>query len=117
MKTLGKLRLVTVLVGVLTALMIVCSQVFYFEFSKPVAGKVETEQQGTSSSNQEEVISLPTTYSLPASTNVLQSHEFSFIEEILLNGKLTDFTPVDVQISIGGLFKTLFHFIIAPNAP
>lgn len=117
MKTLGKLRLLTIIVGVLTALMIVCSQVFYFEFSNPEPKKVETEQQGTSSSNQESIISMPSSYSLPVSTNLSLNHEFSFIEEILFNGKLTEFAPVDVQISIGGLFRTLFHFIIAPNAP
>jgi len=116
MKPFGKIRLLTVLTGILTALLIVFTQLFYFEISRSSSQEQETEQQ-SNSSNEEESISLPSSYSLPASTHVVLNHEFSFIEELLFDGEKTDTSPVELTISTGSLFKTLFHFIISPNAP
>lgn len=117
MKALGKIRVLTVLIGMLTAFVIVFTQLFYFELSKTTEQKPESEQSATSTSGEESYISLPSLYSLPSSIHVVLSHEFSFIEEILLNGKQRESAPVELQLSPGRLFKALFYFIIAPNAP
>lgn len=111
------MRLFTVLLGVLTALVIVLTQLFYFELSESAVQNSETEQQNSSSSDQENIISLPSSYSLPASAHVDLNHEFTVIKEILFDVELLELPPVELQASAGRLFKALFHFIISPNAP
>lgn len=117
MKTPEKIRLITVIAGVLTAVVIIFTQVFYFELSAPVKQNSEIEQESSSANHQEEIISLPSSYSLPSSTHILLEHEFSFIEEILFDGDDAFTLPVTLPLSSGKLFRALFQFIISPNAP
>lgn len=117
MKTTGKIRLLTLLLGILTALVIVVTQMFYFGAARVAEQTPVAEQQDATTSGDESFISLPSLYSLPSSIHVVLSHEFSFIEEILLDGNQTESRPAELQLHPGRLFKTLFYFIIAPNAP
>lgn len=118
MKATGKIRIQAVLAGIVTALVIGFSQLFYFELEAPVGVDSETEQHdATSSSREESSISLPVSYSIPTSYHVVSTHEFSFIEEILFNFEEQELTPAPIRLSAGKLFQTLFQFIISPNAP
>ena len=117
MRAIGKIRLLIVLTGVLIAGVIGFTQSFYFELSEVADQKTKTEQHDPASPGEETVISLPSSYSLPASTHISPEQEFSFIEEFLFQGEEAKVTPVAVLITTGRLFKALFHFIISPNAP
>lgn len=114
MKTVENKRVLIVLAGVLVALTIGFTQLFYFE-AESAYQKPDTEQQ--SNTGEEEIISLPTSYSLPSAFHINLEHDFSFIEEILFDGDEPESTPVVLQLTIDQLFKTLFQVIISPNAP
>jgi hypothetical protein len=117
MKTTQKIRFITVIAGVLTAVVIVLTQLFYFELSAPAKQNTQTEQESKTADHKEEIVSLPSTYSLPSSTHILLEQEFSFIEEILFDGDDAFTLPVTLPLSSGKLFRALFQFIISPNAP
>lgn len=118
MKSLLKTRILIATVGILTALVIVLMQVFCYEFSENLIQKVDTEQQSeTSDKNHDHFISLPASCSLPSSASLILNQEFTFIEELILDGEETEVNPVNVQQATGRLFKALFSFIISPNAP
>ena len=103
--------------GILTAFVIVFSQVFYVAHSaQSVQDDADTEQQ--SSEPEEKGHVTLSTYSLPSpSTSLVLNHDFSFIQEILFDGQKPEGTPAIIQLSAGRLFKALFQFIISPNAP
>jgi FlaG/FlaF family flagellin (archaellin) len=116
MKARKNIRLVTLLAGVLTALVIGYTQMFYAEVSQEQTS--DTEQHSAASSQDEEhSILLPASYSIPSSTHVVLQHDFSFIEEILLAAETDEQAPVALQLATGKLFRALFHYIISPNAP
>jgi hypothetical protein len=116
MKTRNNIRLITLLAGVLTALVIGYTQMFYAEVSQ--AQKSDTEQhRAASSQDGEHSILVPASYSIPASTHIVLQHDFSFIEEILLAAENDEQAPVMLRLATGKLFKALFHYIISPNAP
>lgn len=113
MKTSEKTRLWSLVLGVFTALVIVFSQVLYVPNAEQAAVNPETEQQSS-----EEANFTLSTYSLPSSsTSLVLSHDLSFIQEILFGERKPDATPATIQLSVGRLFKALFQFVIAPNAP
>lgn len=118
MKASGKIRLGSMIAGIITAAIITLTQLFYFEVKTSTEQKPETEQQSsTTPVGQEQHLSLPAPHSLPVSAHVVLSHEFSFIEEIIFGESNPEFRPVEMQRATGKLFKALFQFIISPNAP
>lgn len=118
MKSLLKTRILITTLGILTALVIVLMQVFCYEFSESLIQKVDTEQQSESSdNNRDHFILLPASCSLPSTASLILNHEFTFIEELILDNEETEVNPVNVQLATGRLFKALFSFIISPNAP
>lgn len=113
MKALRKTRLWSLVLGVFTALVIVFSQVLYVPNEEQAVIEPETEQQ----SSEEPGFTL-STYSLPSSsTSLVLSHDLSFIQEILFGEQKPDVASTTIQLSVGKLFKALFQFVIAPNAP
>jgi hypothetical protein len=116
MKSPGKKRVLSVAAGICTALVIAFTQLFYVEISEPFDNKQETGQSA-SSQKEQQYISLPSSFSLPTSAHVVLNHEFSFIKEVVLDNQHSDEKPVAIQLFAGKLFRTLFHFIISPNAP
>ena len=103
--------------GILIAGVICFTQVFYFHLSNDLKQSTESTQRTNSNSGDDEFISIPSSYSLPASTYLNLEHEFSFIEELLFNREETENAPVTIPLTAGRLFRTLFQFIISPNAP
>lgn len=113
MKSLEKTRFWSLALGVFTALVIVFSQVLYVPEAEQDEAGTETEQQ--SSDDTSFTLS---TYSLPSSTtSLVLSHDLSVIQEILFGEHKPEVTPATIQLSVGRLFKALFQFVIAPNAP
>ena len=116
MKSSDRNRVISVWAGICAALVIVATQLFYVEVNEQVQSEIDTEQQN-SPSGEQDFISLPSSFSMPSSAHVVLNHEFSFIEELLLDTVQSEVSPVGKQLSTGKLFKALFHFIISPNAP
>lgn len=113
MKAMEKTRLWSLALGVITALVIVFSQVLYVPNAGQAEADLDTEQQSS-----EEASFTLSTYSLPStSTSLVLSHDLSFIQEILFGEQKPDVAPTTIQLSVGKLFKALFQFVIAPNAP
>ncbi len=117
MKPLKKTRFWSLALGVLTAFVIVFSQVFYVANTEQFTqDHSDTEQQSPESEEKGQVTL--STYSLPSSsTSLVLNHDFSFIQEILFYAQKPEGTPTIIQRSVGKLFKALFQFIISPNAP
>jgi hypothetical protein len=123
MKIYGKYRILTLAAGIATALLIVFSQLFYFQAATYCQKKAENEQKekklpvgktGTET-GREAYISLPTN-SIPSVSHIEISDGISFVLEILLVTNEEE-TNTETLPLANGLFQTLFRFIIAPNAP
>jgi hypothetical protein len=117
MKASKNIRLLTALAGILTAAVIVVTQLFCFELSGAVDQEIKTEQQSQSTSDQEPVFVSVLSYSMPSSVHILPGMEFTFIEELLLDSGNTTVVPTTLLQGAGKLFKALFSVIISPNAP
>jgi hypothetical protein len=107
----------TLFIGIVTALVVVLSQLFLFQPS-PISKKSTEEAQTTNtekSTKQEAHISLPS--SLPSGNTVVVENEFSFIHDIVFETASSCATCKTVLSTTGKFFQTLFRVIIAPNAP
>lgn len=108
----------TLFFGILTALVIVLSQLFWFQaatFTKKVA-ETEQKKDAAKEATQEAQISLPSS-SLPSTNTVVVEHDFSFIHEILFEKENSTEVSKSVLQTAGKFFQTLFRAIISPNAP
>ena len=106
------------IVGVLTALVVVFSQLFLYQgadFCKKEEIRTEKQNQ-ESSEDQETFISLPSSTIL-SSFHKEVSHEAAVLFEISFNEEKPLFCSPEVAFSLGKYFHTLFHIIISPNAP
>lgn len=116
MRNLGKYRIFTLLAGITTALVIVFSQLFYFQAATYCQKKVETTQQEKKAGGAESYISIPSS-SIASTPHIQINQDLSFVLEILFEQEDDDQLRADVTPSVNRLFHTLFRFIIAPNAP
>lgn len=104
--------------GIVTALVIVLSQLFWFQaatFTKKVA-EVEQKADTTKGASEETQISLPSS-SLPSTNTVVVEHDFTFLHEILFEKETSPEVSKSVLQTAGKFFQTLFRAIISPNAP
>lgn len=108
----------TIITGVLTALIIVVSQLFYFETAHTCKKEIKTEQQqdDQSQSGDEAYITLPSS-TLPSSTHVEFNQEAFCLFEILFEEENTEEHDFNVSLPLSKFFQTLFGAIISPNAP
>jgi hypothetical protein len=110
-------RVITVILGIFTAVILVVSQVFFFtgtEFNKK---EQKTEKHSEESSSRQDVPFIVAS-SAPASSIQTQIHqEITFLFEILLAEDEQRSWTTDIPLSLGKYFQTLFHIIISPNAP
>lgn len=110
MKT--NLRYITIIIGCLLAVVIVCSQVYSTQCKS-----VDTEQsEGEDQQSDAASISMAS-FSLPSPVNVQINLDPHCLFEIVFENAEAE-TPVDSDSSIEEkFFLTLFRVIIAPNAP
>jgi hypothetical protein len=116
MKSLGKYRILTLLAGIATAMLIVFSQLFYFQAATYCQKKADTEHSNQKEKGHESYISIPSS-SIASVSNIEINQDLSFVIETLFDSKNESESTVEVAPSVGRLFQTLFRFIIAPNAP
>jgi len=112
---------ITLIIGILTALVIVFFQVFYFQ-AVPVshAGKAATKTEkhdAKEATGDNSVISLPAG-SMPSPTTAVElNHEAVCVLDILFEQETECDPSTTLSHAAGKLFSTLFRVIISPNAP
>lgn len=116
MKSLSRHKILTLLAGIVTAGVIVFSQLFYFQAATYCQEKVDTEQHDGKSDAPESHISIPS--STISSTSSIEIHQdLSFILETLFEKESADVSDHEISLPVNKFFSTLFRFIISPNAP
>jgi hypothetical protein len=119
MKSLEKHRKITLLMGIFTALVLVFSQLFYFQAAKQAAtycqNQADTEQPGDNGS-QASFLSIPSS-SIAVTPHIEINQELSFVLEILFNKENPDALVDEAPAIVSKFFQALFRVIIAPNAP
>jgi len=116
MRTLGKHRIATLMLGTITALVIVFSQLFYFQAADYCQQKAKTDQHTESSKEEATYISIPSS-TISSSQTIQLNQDFTFVLEILFDGDEEQPERGYPTVSLGKIFRTLFSVIIAPNAP
>lgn len=114
-----RIQSITLILGSLLAVAIICAQLFQFQSASSYASKkdIKTEQQQNEQSNSEEsVITLPS-FSLPTSVHVSLTQEAHYLFEILFEDVPEKTSNTEAPAFPEKLFNTLFRVIISPNAP
>jgi hypothetical protein len=109
-------RIWNLIFGVITALVVVISQLFWFQGAGFLKGKAATEQTAKAEDQGKAHISLPST-SLPSNHSVELQQELSFLHEIFAEEETTAEVTTTIYATVGKFFETLFSVIISPNAP
>jgi hypothetical protein len=113
----ARIRTTTLIAGILTALVIVVSQLFYFETAHVAKKEIKTEQQQQDDqSGDEAYITLPSS-TLPSSTHVEFGQEIFYLFDILFEEEKIEEHDFNVSLPLSKFFQTLFGTIISPNAP
>ncbi len=116
MKTLFRHKILTLLAGVAIALVIVFSQLFYFQAANYCQKKVDTQQHDQKTDVPKSHISIPS--STITSTSHFEIHQhISFALEILFELEPEEKSSDIVSFPTSRFFHTLFRFVISPNAP
>lgn len=126
-----KNRKLIIILGAITAFVIVFSQVFLYqgasfrkeEVKTEKQDKDNTDKQGKQGKQDKQTDPQEAFFSIP-SNSVLSSFHFEFTAKIILLQALFFEAPAsqknfadEIPISLGKYFHTLFHIIISPNAP
>lgn len=112
------MRIWTLITGLSMAVVIIVSQLFYFEGPRQEKSDIKTEQQNQSSQSTDEgyVISLPTSI-LPSYLHVEFQQASFCLFEILFETREVKEAAFNFKLPKGKFFQTLFQSIISPNAP
>jgi len=104
------------LAGIVTAGVIVFSQLFYFQAATYCQEKVDTEQSEKKSDAPESYISIPSS-TISSTSNIELHQDISFALEALFENESDEEPTNTISIPVNKFFSTLFRFIISPNAP
>lgn len=107
---------ITMAIGVIVAVAIVCSQFFYLPQASVSKKDTATEQHETEHSDDDISFSVPST-SLPSSAHVELNPHIFFLFEILYTESVQNVPPFKIAIPLGQFFRTVFGLTISPNAP
>lgn len=116
MKRLFRHKILTLLAGIVTAGVIVFSQLFYFQAANYCQEKVDTEQHDQKTDAPESYISIPSS-TITSTTSIEINQDISFVLESLLEKEADEETSHSITLPVNKFFHTLFRFIISPNAP
>ena len=111
----SKIRLGTLIAGILTALVVVISQLFYFQTAAHAKKEVKTEQQQSEDSGDEAYITLPSS-TLPSSVHIELDQCFCLLEIFSEEEEDEDHT-INFTPPVSQFFQILLGAIISPNAP
>ena len=120
MKRQVRQRILTVILGLITAGAVVLSQAFYYQLTEFKKESVKTEQSDSSSQDKSEhsetFISVPDS-SIPSTFTIELNQELTVVREILFRADNDGEVYHAPAISAGQIFHTLFSVLISPNAP
>jgi len=116
MKSLFRHKILTLLAGIATAVVIVFSQLFYFQAANYCQKKAETAQHEQKKGGNETHISIPSS-TISSSSHVEITQDLSFVLEILFERESKEEEVTRISLPVNRFFQTLFRFIISPNAP
>lgn len=109
--------------GVVTALVIVFSQLYCFQVvcdkSELLHNKAKQEQKGTDhkkTGDKEAFFAMPSSV-VPPAISICIDQEIVLIYNIVLDEEERDIPQAHGKIPLGKLFLNMFRVIIAPNAP
>ena len=105
MTSLKRHRALTLLVGITTAIVIVFSQLFYFQAATYCQKKADTEQHNKKGTGAETYISIPSS-SIASVSHVEINEDISFVIEVLFDSERdSDVTSVATPLA-DRLFQT-----------
>ena len=115
------IQLFTMITGIVTALVIVFSQFFYFQDAaspkKLTNNHVTEKHEKQDKAQKKAVISLPS-FSQQTSTHAeVNPKSSTFLFDIVFGESNEQDHSTAVPISVGKFFQTLFRVFISPNAP
>lgn len=114
-----KYKLLTIILGISTALLVVLSQLFYYQGAELCKKEIKTKQkdaQESDNSQNETLVSLHS-FTVQAACGVHLSHEATLLFEIFNREDKKVVLSHYLPVSLGKYFLTLFRITIAPNAP
>lgn len=113
-----RVHTLTIIMGVITAFVMVFSQVFYFQPSSFAKKEIKTEKQEKQQDDKNDsYISLPSFSQPTSSVHVELDQKPLCLFEIFFGKGTEENSEHDIPLSLGKFFQTLFRVIIAPNAP
>lgn len=115
MKSLFRHNILTLMVGAI-AVVIVFSQLFYFQAANYCQEKVDTQQHDQKTDVPESHISIPSS-TISSTSNVEIRQYFSFVLETLFEKESDEESSNNISLPVNKFFHTLFRFIISSNAP
>jgi hypothetical protein len=116
MSSLLKHRVFALIAGLITAGVIIFSQLFYFQAATYCQKKVESTQHEEKAADHKSYISIPSS-TIASVQGIELNQDLSFVLEILVD-KEEDSNTHSIHVPIHSRYlQTLFRFIIAPNAP
>src|SRR5687768_9142509 len=107
-----RLHTITICMGVLTALVVVCSQLFFFQTARYVKKEIKTEKHEKQQDSDDLNVTLPS-FSQPSSAHVEANQESCCLFQILFEKSKGEDHSDQLSFSFSKLFKTLFRVIIA----
>jgi hypothetical protein len=116
MKSLFRHKILTLLAGIATAMVIIFSQLFYFQAATYCQEKADTEQHDQKTEAPESYISIPSS-TISSTSHIEINQDLNFVLEILFEREPDEENITPVSLSVNRFFQTLFTFIISPNAP
>lgn len=112
----AEIHFATTAIGVIVALAVIASQLFYFPQHSFQKKEVKTEQSQSENSEDQVYFSVaPST--APSSAHVELNPTVFFLFEILFEEKEIESYDFDVSLAPSQCFRTLFGLAISPNAP
>jgi hypothetical protein len=116
MKSLFRYKILTLLAGIATAVVIVFSQLFYFQAATYCQKKAETEHRDQKTGTTETYVSIPSS-TISTTSHIEINQDIAFVLEVLFEREPQEETAPKISLPVNRFFQTLFRFIVSPNAP
>jgi hypothetical protein len=111
----NRLQSLTIAMGVVLSLAIICSNLFQFQSRSFATKEVKTDQ--TENQKSDETVSVFSSFSLPTPAQVQLTLQSYCLFEISFEKSNDEIRTSEIPLHPEKLLQTLFSVIIAPNAP
>ena len=112
----AKTHIASAAMGVIVALAVIASQLFYPPHQSLQKKETTTEQSEEENSESQLCFSVPSS-TVPSSAQVELNPNVFLLFEILFKEKNTESPQFNISIPVSQCFRTLFGLAISPNAP